>query len=663
MPNTWRFNLIMKLLIFPLIISFSAILVAIFLFLNLKKKKISSERMAEIASHIALGTKTYLFRQFKTIFLTTFFLAFLIFFFFGWEVSLTFIIGVFTSLTTSILGMNSVIRANVKTADEAQTSTKKAFRTAVLGGSITGLSITSFSVIFLSVLYFSFKRIEPLIGFGFGASLATLFAQIGGGVFTKSADIGADLVGKIEKGIPEDDPRNPAVIADLIGDNVGDCAGRGSDLFQTLSSDIVTGMLIALLFVERYGIKVLFFPLLLQSLGLFSSMFGISFTREWKKIKPMTSFILGLLITSLIAAFGSYILVSHLFSDLSIFLAISFGILTTLIISFSVNYYVGLYSRPVKRIAEASKRGAALNIITGIAYGLQSPIISIVMIMMAISLAFILSEKSLLALVALNIGTDLLIGFIATGDTFGPITDNASGIAEMSGLKPEVIDSLSELDSVGNTMKAVTKSYALASGTVTSFMIFATYFAITGIKVLDVSQPFSLAFIFLGICLSFLISSLVIGSTGKTALLMVDEVRRQFKEIKGLFERRAKPDYKKCIDISLRNALKEMVLPSLISILVPIFIGFTFGARALGSLLIGAISSAALLGPFFSNLGSAFDNAKKFIEGKGLKRTFEHESAIIADTVGDPLKDVAGPSLLIFMKLIGMTALLIVKLI
>jgi K(+)-stimulated pyrophosphate-energized sodium pump len=653
----------MGVLFFIFFIGFLAVGYSCWLFFDLKKRGVPSEKIAEIAKDISLGVRTYLIRQLKTITVSASLLALLILIVFGWKTAICFIVGVFTSLISLFLGMNAVTLANAQTVSEAASSSKKAFRRAIIGGSVMGLSITGFSIIFLSILYLIFKEVGPLVGFGFGASLAALFAQIGGGIFTKAADIGADLVGKIEKGIPEDDPRNPAVIADLVGDNVGDCAGRGSDLFQTLSSDIITGMLLVLFFTEKYGKEIIFFPLILQSLGIFSSMVGIFLTRSFKKIRPVNSLILGLLITSLIAALSSFFLVRIFNLDLSIFLAIFLGIIITLVSSFSVNYYVGLYSQPVKRIAEASKRGAALNIITGLSFALQSPIFSMIIIMAAIALVFISSGEYLLALVGLCMGTDLAIGFIASADTFGPITDNAAGIAEMAGEKTEVIKSLSDLDSAGNTMKALTKSYALTSGTVTSFLIFATFFSLSGIKTIDVSQPFFVVFIFFGACLSFLISSLVIASTGKTAFLMVDEVRRQFREIKGLSEGKTKPDYKRCIDISTVNALKEMILPSLISILVPIFVGLIFGAKALGFLLIGSIVSAALLGPFFSNLGASFDNAKKKIEGEGLKGSFEHQAAVIADTVGDPLKDVAGPSLLIFMKLIGMTALLIINLI
>ncbi|MBM4464721.1 MAG: sodium-translocating pyrophosphatase [Chloroflexi bacterium] len=655
----------MLLLLVPIISGLLSISVAIYLFLNLKKANPRYANMAEIAGYIALGVRIYLSRQFRTILLITPFLAIAIYVALGPWVALTFALGVLTSLSTGFLGMNAAVRANLKTAEDATDSPVRAFHSAVFGGSVMGFSIIGFSIVMLAVLYFIFKAPEPLVGFGFGASLAALFAQIGGGIFTKSADIGADLVGKVEKNIPEDDPRNAAVIADLVGDNVGDCAGRGSDLFESFSDDIITGTIVAVaaLSLGRYGPLVVFFPLLLQSVGLLSSIVGVFSIKWFKSSKPEMAFNLGMMTTTGLATLGSFLLAKYLVNDLSLFLGTFLGIVVMLVVAFFTRYYAGMGGKPVKNIAEASKRGAALNLITGLAYGLQSPLISIVMIVAAVSVAFVVSRGSLLAIVAVNIGTDLLIGYIMTADAFGPITDNAAGIAAMSGAGGKVVRSLSSLDAVGNTMKATTKAYAMSSGTVTSFVLFTTFFGIVGLRTLDISKPFAVAFLFLGIALPYLIASLVIGSTAKTALQMVDEVRRQFQTLKGLMEGTDKPDYAACVDIATKNALREMLLPGLISITVPMVVGFTFGAWALGSLLIGAVAAAALLGPFFNNAGTAFDNAKKIIEEVGHKGSFEHQAAVVADTVGDSLKDVAGPALIIFMKLIGMAALLMASVI
>jgi len=651
----------MSLLLVSSFCAILSILAASIIYNNLRKTKIRSIRIAELAGDIALGVRTYLRRQFRTILLIIPIITIGIWIGLGPWVAATFVLGVITSLATAYLGMNAAVRANAQTTEAAIESPYKAFITAVSGGSVMGFSIIGFSLLTLSILYFIFQDPQPLIGFGFGASLAALFAQIGGGIFTKAADVGADLVGKVEKNIPEDDPRNPAVIADLVGDNVGDCAGRGSDLFQTFSDDIVTGQLVAFAAIAagHYGPLAIFYPLLQQSIGLVSSLVGVFSLRLMKTLKPEPAFNAGMLVTTGIAILGSFFLAKFLLDDMSIFVGSTLGVIVTLVAAYITRYYAGVNGRPVKRIAEASQRGAALNLITGLASGLQSPLASIVTIVIAVVAAYIISGGSLLAIVAVNLGTDLLIGYIMTADAFGPITDNAAGLAEMSQSGKQVVEPLAALDAVGNTMKATTKAYAMSSGTVTSFVLFATFFALTGLQSLVVSNPFAMAFLFLGISMPFWIASLVIGSTAKTAQLMVDEVRRQFKTIHRLMEGKAKPDYAACVDISTKNALREMILPGLISILVPIAVGFVFGAWALGALLIGAIASAALLGPFFNNTGTAFDNAKKIIEEAGLKGTFQHQAAVIGDTVGDPMKDVAGPSLLIFMKLIGMAALLI----
>ena len=528
-----------------------------------------------------------------------------------------------------------------------------------------GFCITGLSLIVLSVLFSIFKDPNSLIGFAFGGGLAALFAQIGGGIFTKSADIGADLVGKIEANIPEDDPRNAAVIADLVGDNVGDCAGRGADLFQTFSDDLVTGSIVAVAMASVYGMKGIFFPFLMQSVGIFASAIGIFASREWKPgMSPSTQFNIGLFVSSILSIAGAMIMSLVLLDSWIIAIAATLGVVITTVASVSTRYYAGMEGKPVKNIAKASNRGAALNLITGIAYGLQSPVLPVVVLMGVVIGIYTLSGNSLLALVGVNIGTDLLITFIMAADAFGPIVDNAAGIAGMASAERHVVEKLSRLDSVGNTMKAITKAYAMISGTVTAFVIFLTFYKMAGIESIDVTTPFNLSFLFIGVCLPFLIASLVIGSTAKTAEKMVDEVRDQFVKNPDIIKGTAKPDYSHCIDIATRNALREMILPSAISVLVPLAIGFAFGMNALGAVLVGSVACSALLGPFFNNTGTAFDNAKKTIEGMELSRgTPEHIAAVIGDTVGDSLKDVAGPSTLIFMKLIGMASLLIVPLI
>lgn len=657
-------DFVLQELIFSFDTGVLAILLACFIIYRILTQKIKSRNMAEVAMDIRDGANTYLWRQIRTIIIFTPFLLVVVYFLLGWEAALTTVIGIATSLTAAFVGMSVCVRANLRTADSAIESRIKPFRFAIMGGSVMGLCITGLSLIVLSCLFMIFKYPEPLVGFGFGASLAALFAQIGGGIYTKSADVGADLVGKVELNIPEDDPRNAAVIADLVGDNVGDCAGRGADLLQTFSDDIVTGVIVAISFIPIYGIKAIYFPLLLKSAGVLSSSVGILVTSLGiKKLKFTAMFNIGLWVSTIISVIAGFMVADFILGDYKIGVAIMLGVAVTMVAAISTSYYAGIGGKPVRAMAEASKRGAALNLITGLGYGLQSPFITLLMIIFAIVFSFDFAGNSLLAIVGVNMGSDLLITFIMTADAFGPIVDNASGIAAMSRSEERVVDSLSELDSVGNTMKAVTKAYAMSSGTITSFVIFATFFTVTKINYLEISSPFALGFVFIGIAMPYLISSMGIQATARGAIKMVDEIRRQFAANKDIFAGLVKPDYSKCIDISTSNALKEMILPGAISILVPILVGYSFGPASLGALMVGAVASSALLGPFFNNVGTAWDNAKKFVEeNRSSKGSFQHSAAVVGDTVGDPLKDVAGPSILIFMKLMGMAALLIAPL-
>lgn len=646
-------------LILSFVVGLLAIAMAMLAIIRIQRMDSVPAAMSEISSYIKDSASVYLLRQITAILLITPAISVMLYFLIGWETALTTALGVLTSLLSSYIGMSVSVRVNLKTASAARHSGRSAFRVAVLGGAVTGLCITGFSLTVLTMLYLFMNSFEAMTGFGFGASLAALFAQVGGGIFTKSADIGADLVGKVEQNIPEDDPRNAAVIADLVGDNVGDCAGRGSDLFQTFSDDIVTGSIVASILVPKYGLVALFFPIVLQAAGVLSSMVGIVVVRA-SAAKPLSAFNKGLTVSALLAAAGA-LLVSHIMlNNVMIGISAVLGVCVTLVAAVTTRYYAGMEGKPVSKIAKASTGGAALNIITGLAYGLRSPIASVLVIVASILVAFHISGGMLLSIVAVNIGTDLLIGYIMTADAFGPVVDNAAGISEMSGSEENVTRALSSLDSVGNTMKAVTKAYAMSSGTITAFVVFITFFSTAGMSAIEMTTPFEIGFLFIGIALPFLIASLTIGSTARAAELMVDEVRRQFRHIEGLLSGKAKPDYARCVDIATRNALRAMVPPGVISLAIPVIVVTAFGIPALGALLVGSVACAAMLGPFFNNTGTAFDNSKKLIEeDSSRKGSFEHAAAVIGDTVGDALKDVAGPSLLIFMKLIGMTALLI----
>jgi K(+)-stimulated pyrophosphate-energized sodium pump len=649
----------------PIITGVFAIYLAGLFVYKIVNRKVKSASMAEVAADIRKSSNTYLRRQISTVLLIMPIMAIVLWWFTGdWRIAVAFIVGVVTSLSAAFIGMSVSVRTNIQTADIAEDSFAGAFRMAVWGGGVMGLVVTGFSLLVLTILYLIFKEPTVLVGFGVGGSLAALFAQIGGGIFTKSADVGADLVGKVEEKIPEDDPRNAAVIADLVGDNVGDCAGRGADLFQTFSDDIITGTVVAVALVATYGANVIFVPILLESVGVVSSAIGILLTRQWTKDMPATQvFNYSMAVSSVLSVSGALLVSKLIMGDVTIGIAAMLGVATTLIAAFTTRYYAGINQPPVKHIAKASQRGAALTLLTGLAYGLRSPLFGLLAIIISITIAFKISNGMLFAIVGVNIGTDLLIGLIMASDAFGPIVDNAAGIAKIGGASKKVSAALSHLDAVGNTLKATTKSYAMASGTVTAFVLFATFFAITKNSVLDLITPYAIGFIFVGISLPYLMSSIVIASTAKTAELMVDAVRDQFKKNPLILKGKAKPDYAYCVDIAAKNALREMILPGVIAFALPLFVGFVFGAASLGALLIGAVSSSALLGAFFNNTGTAFDNAKKTIEeDESLQGSDAHAAAVVGDTFGDPLKDVAGPSLLIFMKLIGMTSLLIAPL-
>jgi len=652
----------------PLLFAFGvgmvAILAASYITRWILKRDSGTPRMQEVNSYIILGTNAYLKRQFRTIILVIPWLAIIILLLFNWSTSLAFICGVLLSLFAGYIGMNVAVRTNVRTASAARHSPGATLRIGFLGGAVMGLTVPGISLVALSLMYIALNDIPALVGFGFGASLAALFAQIGGGIFTKSADIGADLVGKIEMEIPEDDPRNPAVVADLVGDNVGDCAGRGSDLFQTFSDDIITGMLMGVIFIARYGPNGIVFPFILEAVGVLASMFGISLVRQWKRISATGSLVVGLIATAVLSLVGLFFLSTLFLEDVSLFFAGLFGVTAMLICILITLYYTGLGRGPVHYVAGSSQAGPAINLITGISVGLGTPLLPMIAVLAAVVGSFMFTGQSLYGLVITNISTDFVIAFIMASDTFGPITDNAAGIVEMSGISGQASETLNTLDAVGNTMKAATKGYAMASGTVTSFLIFATYFATANISAVSLESPYAIAALFLGVVLPLPLVSMTIRATADGAFKMVDEVRRQFKEKLGLKEGKATPDYAKCIDIATKNALSKMVLPGIIAIATPIVVGLLFGPTALGMMLVGATASAAMLGFFFNNTGALLDNAKKLVESGlyGGKKSDTHKATVIGDTVGDPLKDVAGPSVLIFMKLLGMTALLLLPL-
>ena len=644
----------------------SMIIVAL-LTLHIYRQDPGTPEMRKVARYIRNGAKTFLKRQYKTILLFVFILSIpLAIIFQSAEIIISFFSGALLSMTAAYIGMNVAVRANVRTARAAFTTPAKTFTLAFRGGSVMGLTVVGLNLLGISLLYLLHGYRDPnlLIGYGFGASLAALFAQLGGGIFTKAADIGADLVGKIEQNIPEDDLRNPAVIADQVGDNVGDCAGRGSDLFESISDDYVTAMIVGWsLFVGTARENALMFPFALGIIGVIATIIGIFMVRGWKNFKPITSFNIGLFSTSAVAIAGSYFASIWILNDVRMFYCALSGIIASIAVGLVVQYYIGMTGKPVKEMAEASKRGVAMNIITGISYGLQSPFVPYLAMIGATIFSYIITNGSIYGVVAANLGTDLAIGIVMAGDAFGPISDNAQGIEQMAGPSAYADKTLDKLDSTGNTTKAYAKAFAIASGTVSTVVLFATYSQVVGLWSIVLNQAFIFG-ILIGAVVPFLFSSFTVGATAKGAIEMVNEVRRQFKADPKILEGKSKPDYDKCIDISTKNALRKMVLPTFVTLASPILVGVVFGTAALGGMLLGGMCTAALMASFFSFGGALWDNTKKSIEDIGfwVKGTPMHTASVVGDTVGDPLKDVAGPSLNIFMKLTNMTALLIAPL-
>jgi K(+)-stimulated pyrophosphate-energized sodium pump len=653
----------MDLLLLALSVGLLSMLVVAYLAWSILREPRGTPEMVGVADAIEEGAKAFISRQYKTIAVVAALASIPIGYYYrDPRVVVAFAAGVGLSMLAAYVGMRVAVKANVRTANAARTSGAKAFVIAFRGGGVMGLLVTGLSLIGVSTLLILFGDPNLIIGFGFGASLAALFAQLGGGIFTKAADIGADLVGKIEQRIPEDDPRNPAVIADLVGDNVGDCAGRGSDLFESISDDYITAMLLGSMVLSPLGVAAQVYPLLLGAAGILATIFGVFITRQWGRLKPLMSFNITLFATAVLCIAGAYVASVYVLGDVRVFYAVVSGLLASLSVGLVVQYYIGIDGRPIREVASASQYGSALNIITGLSYALQSPFLPYLFTLFTIFFSYYITDGSLYGIVAANLGTDLAIGIIMSSDTFGPISDNATGIAEMTGSKAN-IEALEELDAMGNTTKAFTKAFATTSGTFSTLVIFTTYSQLVGLPSvpLGFASPIIIIGLLIGGAMPFLFSSAAIGATAKSAYKIVEEVRRQFKERPGILEGKERPDYARCVDIATKDSLIQMVAPALLAIAGPIVVGLLLGKYSLGAMLLGGLTTSALLSPFFTFGGGIWDNAKKYIERDfWMKGTPTHAAAVTGDTVGDPLKDVAGPSLNIFMKLTNMTALLIV---
>ena len=638
-----------------------ALVFALYKFSTINKASAGNDRMKEISGYIQEGAMAFLKREYKALAIFIVVLFFILTFMLSIKDSISFLIGAIFSMLAGYIGMKAATKANVRTANAAKESGMgKALDIAFSGGAVMGMCVVGLGIIGVSALYMIIGDAGIVTSFGLGASSIALFARVGGGIYTKAADVGADLVGKVEAGIPEDDPRNPAVIADNVGDNVGDVAGMGADLFESYVGAIISAITLG---VVAYSDAGAHYAIALAAVGILASIIGVFFVKGDKD--PQKALNTGTIVSSIATMIAGYFLSGYFLGTSKPFFAILAGIVVGLIIAKVTEIYTSDEHKYVQRIAAESETGASTNIIAGLSVGMESTAIPIIVIAIGIIVAYFAAggtENSLYGLYGISLAA---VGMLSTAamtiavDAYGPIADNAGGIAEMCELPDEVREITDHLDSVGNTTAAIGKGFAIGSAALTALALFSSYTNVVELKAIDVTQPKVVAGLFIGGMLPFVFSALTMSAVGKAAFSMIEEVRRQFRELSGIMEGTQTPEYAKCVDISTSAALREMIVPGLLAVVVPVLIGVLLGAEALGGLLAGALVTGVLMAIFMSNSGGAWDNAKKYIEGgtHGGKGSEAHKAAVTGDTVGDPFKDTSGPSLNILIKLMTIVSL------